>query len=226
MTGYRRYCIYVVPEGALYDRGACWLGWDSAAGRARTLPALPGLTDSAEALTARPRKYGFHGTIKPPFRLADGHDAAGLRAALDRFCAGRPPVTLPGLEVAPLGRFVALRAVGDEGALAALAGETVRALDDFRAARDAAELARRQHAELTERQAALLARWGYPYVMDEFRFHMTLTGPLEAPEADARVLAGHFADVLPSPFVIASLALLGEDAQGRFHLLHRAPLSG
>lgn len=228
MSDYSRFCIYAVPTDALYDRGAEWLGWDSAAGVARTPPDLPGLPAPADALTERPRRYGFHGTIKPPFRLAEGCDADGLRAAMDAFCAGRAPVVLPGLEVARLGSFVALRPEGEIGALAEIAAAAVRALDPFRAPLTESERARRQGADLTERQEELLAAWGYPYVMEEFRFHLTLTGPLDAAGAETtqQVLAGHFADVLPRPFVLRDLALLGEDADGRFHLLHRAALSG
>lgn len=226
MTAYRRYCIYVVPEGPLYDRGADWLGWDSVAGRDRTPPELPGLSAPAATLTRRPRKYGFHGTVKPPFRLAAGADPEVLRAALDRFCAGRAPVALDGLAVAPMGRFVALRPEGPTDALAALAGDTVRALDAFRDPPTEAEIASRTGPGLTERQASMLARWGYPFVMDEFRFHLTLTGPLEAPTDAARILTAHFDDVLSRPMVICSLALLGEAADGRFHVLHRSALSG
>ena len=226
MTGYHRYCVYVVPGGPLYDRAARWLGWDSAAGRTTNPPELPGLPAPAAELTARPRKYGFHGTIKPPFRLAEGRDADGLRAALDAFCATRAPAALAGLQVAQLGRFVALRPEGDTTALDALAADAVRAVDSFRAPPTAEDTARRKAAGLTGRQAALLAQWGYPFVMDEFRFHLTLTGPLDAPEAAARVLAAHFAAVLPRPAIIDSLALLGEAHDGYFHLLHRAPLSG
>ncbi|MBE2276306.1 MAG: DUF1045 domain-containing protein [Rhodobacteraceae bacterium] len=81
---------------------------------------------------------------------------------------------------------------------------------------------------MSARQRALLDRWGYPFVMEEFRFHLTLTDRL--PDAIAGPVAGvlqaHFADVLPRPFVIEDLCLFGEDAEGRFHLLHRYALTG
>ena len=82
MDGFVRYGIYVVPKAALYRAGADWLGWDSETGRAAPQPALDGLPESPAALTASPRRYGFHGTIKPPFRLAAGTDPAALAAAL------------------------------------------------------------------------------------------------------------------------------------------------
>jgi putative phosphonate metabolism protein len=228
MDGFKRYGLYVVPDGALYRAGADWLGWDSVAGSPATQPDLPGLPADPAALTATPRKYGFHGTIKPPFRLAAGHDAATLDAAGRAFCATRAPVTIPRLELRRLGGFIALVPAEPCAALADLAGASVAALDAFRAPPDATELARRRKTRLTERQEALLTRWGYPYVMDEFRFHMTLTGRLPDDQADraSTALAAHFAPLLAPLFVIDSLCLMGEDADGLFHLVHRYALSG
>lgn len=228
MDGFRRYGLYVVPEGGLYRAGADWLGWDSVAGARTVPPDLPGLPDSAEALTATPRKYGFHGTVKPPFHLAHGTSAAALDAAAREFCASRAPVTIPVLTLRRLGRFIAIVPAAPSAALADLAGATVAALDPFRARPSEAELARRRKSSLTERQEALLALWGYPYVMEEFRFHLTLTGALspEAAEAAERVLATHFAPHLAAPVVIDSLCLMGEDDDGLFHLVHRYTLSG
>ncbi|MBF9059866.1 DUF1045 domain-containing protein [Rhodobacterales bacterium HKCCSP123] len=228
MDGFKRFGIYVVPEGAFYRAGADWLGWDSVAGRAVPQPALSGLPVEVAAITATPRKYGFHGTVKPPFRLAEGTEATGLDAAARAFCATRAPVTIPGLEVRRLGGFIAIVPGEPSAALADLAAATVGALDAFRAPPSGTELARRRKAGLSDRQEALLARWGYPYVMEEFRFHLTLTGrlPRTGSGATRDILAAHLAAVLPAPFVIDSLCLMGEDAEGMFHLVHRYTLSG
>lgn len=226
MENFKRYGIYVVPEGALYAAGAAWLGWDAEAGRACAHPQVPGLPDSAEALTTTPRKYGFHGTIKPPFALADGTDAGALMSATEAFCAGHTPVAIPALEVRRLGGFVALVPMQPSDALADLARAAVSALDSFRAPPLEAELARRRKSGLSGPQEALLHRWGYPYVMEEFRFHLTLTGRTDHANAAQAALAAHFAPVLPAPFMINSLALMGEDAAGVFHLIHRYALTG
>ena len=228
MDGYTRFGLYVVPQGALYRAGADWLGWDSATGAAVAQPDLQNLPDSPAALTATPRKYGFHGTIKPPFRLAAGTDAARLDAAARTFCAARAPVTIPALDLRRLGGFVAVVPAEPSADLAQLAAATVEALDPFRAPPTEAELARRRKSRLTDRQEALLARWGYPYVMEEFRFHMTLTGnlPHDQAEAACAALRTHFAPHLAAPFRIDSLCLMGEDAEGLFHVVHRYTLSG
>ncbi len=228
MDRFTRYGIYMVPEGALYRAGSDWLGWDSAAGQAVPHPDLPNLPLNAEALTATPRKYGIHGTIKPPFRLAEGCNVEGLKQALAAFTANAPAITLPKLALRPLGRFLALVPETPSDALADLAAKTVRNLDPFRAPATEAELAKRRKKRLSPRQDALLMEWGYPYVMEEFRFHITLTGPLEPGilEPAQTALTAHFAPFLGQPCQINSLGLMGEDAEGRFHLIHRYTLTG
>lgn len=175
-----------------------------------------------------PRKYGFHATVKPPFRLAERCTQADLVAAFTTHCAHSAPVTLDGLELAQLGRFLALVPTGDTQALNALAADTVRDLDAFRAALSDADLARRRASGLTPEQDALLLQWGYPYVMDQFRCHYTLSGKL--PKAQAGQLRAALDPVVtplvPQPFTLDTLSLCGEDAEGRFHLVHRATLSG
>ena len=230
---YSRYAVYfTLPQGALSAFGAAWLGWDAVQGKALAAPDVSGLPKPAHEITATPRKYGLHGTIKPPFRLvegmAEGTDAAGLKAALEDFCAGQAPVVLEGLHLSRLGHFLALTPEGDQSALAALAGAAVKALDAFRAPPAEAELARRRKSGLTERQEAYLLQWGYPYVMEEFRFHITLSGRLSPQEAQAveTALAPHLAPLLPRPFTVDALTLCGESEDGRFHELHRIALSG
>ena len=226
MTAYHRYGIYVVPEGALYRTGAAWLGWDSATGQPLAQPVFEGLPRPVADITAKPRKYGLHGTVKPPFRLADGRSEADLHDATASLCAGLAPVQVPALSVRRLGGFVAVVPTEPCPQLAAMAGAVVEGLDTFRARPTDADLARCRKSGLSPRQEALLTRWGYPYVKEEFRFHITLTGNLGR-EADAMAerLQAHFTPVLPQPFRVASLCLMGEDDTGHFHLLHRCPCS-
>jgi len=228
MDGFRRHALYVVPEGPLYAAGAAWLGWDSAAGAELVRPAVPGLSQAAGGLTEAPRKYGFHGTIKPPFFLPEGAHPADLNRAARAFCAARAPVVLPSMAVRRLGRFIAIVPDRPSAELDALAAAAVAALDRFRAPPSEAERARRRAANPTERQEAMLRQWGYPYVMDEFRFHLTLTGPVAPGARDTALvaLAAHFAPYLTGPVTIGSLCLMGEDVAGRFHVIARHALSG
>jgi putative phosphonate metabolism protein len=227
MERYSRYAIYVMPEGRLYDSASAWLGWDARRSTVCEQPAIGALRAPVEDLTVQPRRYGFHGTIKPPFRLAEGTSLAGLQDACAELTAGIDTVRVGRLVVQPLGGFVAMVPQQPCGPLDALAATVVEALDSFRAPPSSDELARRRRSGLSDAQDRLLQRWGYPYVMEEFRFHMTLSCKLEEPDAEALAgrLGDHFAPVLADPFFIDSLALVGEAEGGRFHLIADYPLA-
>jgi len=220
MDEMKRFAIYYAPRpGGLADRAADWLAGD---------PALAGLPRPARALTGDPRRYGFHGTIRAPFRPAEGLGAAAIGDAVAALAARLAPVTCRGLRLEALHGFLALTPEGCRADLLALGAAVVEAADPLRARLNAAEVARRRPDTLSPRQRALLDRWGYPFVMEEFRFHLTLTDRLPGHEvAPVRAaLAGYFAPVLPEPFAIEDLCLFGEDAAGNFHLLHRYALTG
>ncbi|WP_050928156.1 DUF1045 domain-containing protein [Aestuariivita boseongensis] len=225
-----RYAIYFIPDQAEPWAAFCtaWLGWDIAAGKAVEHPDIAGLDRPVSAITAVPRRYGLHATLKPPFRLRAGKTAAALTRAVRDLARDIAPVTLSGLDVTPLGRFLALTAQGETRTLNAAAARIVRELDAFRAPPSDQELERRRSAHLSPAQEANLKQWGYPHVLDQFRFHMTLTSKL--PKDDqARTLAtlqSHLAPLLPRPFVIRDIALVGEDDEGFFHLIDRFALSG
>lgn len=217
----KRYAIYYAPPpGAFAQAGAAWLGWDAAAGADAPQPD-PALM----AVTVAPRKYGFHGTLKPPFRLAPGQAASDLSAAVADLAQRLAPVTLPGLQLRHLDRFLALTPEGDEAPLRALAAEVVLALERFRAPLNPAEIAKRRPERLSPRQRALLDLYGYPFVMEEFRFHLTLSDRLAEPQPVAAWAEAHFAPHLPRPFTVDALCLFGEAEDGRFHLLERHPLT-
>ena len=224
---YRRYAVYYTPPpGPLATFGAAWLGWDIASGAG--VPHAPGDYADLPRLTETPRRYGFHATIKPPFALAPGTDAAALTEAVAALAGRLPPTRADGLRLSRIGAFLALVPAGDTAEIDALAAAFVTGLDAFRAPPSATDLARRRAAGLSPAQEAHLIRWGYPYVLDEFRFHMTLSGALSDAEADGMesVLAPLLAGLLPRPFVIAEMTLAGEDAEGRFHELSRHRLAG
>jgi putative phosphonate metabolism protein len=224
---YRRYAVYYTPPpGPLSAFGACWLGWDIAAGA--PVPHAPDDYAALPRLTETPRRYGFHATIKPPFALAEGTDAAALTDAVAALAARLPSARADGLRLSRIGPFLALVPAGDTAEVDALAAAFVTGLDTFRAPQSEVDLARRRAAGLSPAQESHLIRWGYPYVLDEFRFHMTLSGALSDAEAEGmeRVLEPLLAGLLPRPFTIADMTLAGEDADGRFHELSRHRLAG
>lgn len=227
---FTRFAAYFTapPGGAWAGFGADWLGWDVDTGTARAHPDLPGLLRPVAEITQTPRKYGFHATIKPPLRLAEGESYAELEAATEALACEIAPVVLEGLQVSALRHFVALTPVGDVTALNAMAARFVKGLDQFRAPAGEAELARRRKSGLTPAQDAMLVQWGYPYVLDQFHFHMTLSGRLPEAEADAlrAALAPRVAEILPGPVTLDAISLAGEGPDGRFRLIRRIPFTG
>lgn len=228
-----RYAIYYAPEpgSALEAFGNRWLGRDAASGEPVPQEDLPGLSAQKLAeITQAPRRYGFHGTLKPPFRLAAGQTAGALRQAVAAFAATRIGFDMPPLRLAVLGRFLALVPSEPCPALDALAADCVRAFDSFRAPADAAELERRRRDGLSERQDRLLRLWGYPYVLEEFRFHLTLTGPL--PDEGTRETVRAALDPLVAPLCrepvpVRSLCLFAQaDAAAPFRIAARYALGG
>lgn len=221
-----RYAVYYAPRpGAFATRAAEWLGWSAETGQALPQPQLPGIADPA-AITREPRRYGFHGTLRAPFRLVEGQTALHAIEAVASLSQRLAPVDCEGLRLENLHGFLALTPLGCEAALLDLGAAVVEGTDALRAPLTEAERSRRRPGSLSPRQRELLDRWGYPYVMEEFRFHLTLTDRLADPAPVAKALEAHFAPVLPRPFVIEDLCLFGEDQDGRFHLLHRHALTG
>ncbi len=207
------------PDSALARLAAAWLGRDAFTGRAAR-PADP----ARDPLVAEPARYGFHATLRAPFRLKRDGDLDAVAERLGAFCTGRPPPVIGRLTLARLDDFFALVPAGDEPALRALEGDVLDAFEPYRAPLTAEEVARRRPERLSERQRAHLHRWGYPFVRDEFRFHMTLTGRVaEGADAVQRDIAGHFAAVLDRPLALDGLALFVEPAPGapfRVHAFH------
>jgi uncharacterized protein DUF1045 len=227
---YARYALYYLPPGdADWARLATrWLGWDVIRGTAPAPPNLPGLPAALTALTARPRRYGLHATVVPPFALARGTTAGALRTLCADFCARTPPLALPGPVLTRIGSFLALRPAGDTPSPGPLAEAALRALNPARAAPGISETARRDHPRLSPRQRDTLQRWGYPHLLADYRFHITLTGSLPHPlrEATETLLRHHLSPLLPAQLPIRDLALTGEDEAGRFHLIERFDLKG
>ena len=227
----KRYAVYYTPpKGTLAEFGATWLGWDIATGTKRPHPVLADLPPpiSLSQITRAPRKYGFHGTIKPPFHLAMGNSQSSLADALRALCKELAPVHTDGLNLTKLGRYFALTVTNSPQSLQTLASRVVIELDGFRAPLSAEDLAYRRKANLSAHHDALLVAWGYPYVLDAFRFHITLTGALPHDHADAVFkLLEPIIDGLPTAsFCLDALTLVGEDDTGNFCEIDQFRLTG
>ncbi|OPY99778.1 phosphonate metabolism protein [Bradyrhizobium sacchari] len=225
MTGFPRYAIYFAAgaDSALSRFGAALLGYDAHTGDELPFPreALQVAPDWRD-VSADPRKYGFHATLKAPMALAPGKTEGELMAACAAFAGMARPVPVIRPVVDAISGFIAVIPAEPVEALQELAADIVRDFDAFRAPLTAEDRARRKPEKLSERQRDYLDRWGYPYVMEEFRFHMTLTGRLDA-ERRGPILAmlrERFAALQLEALTIDRLALFKQDdAKGRFRII-------
>lgn len=214
----QRFGIYYAPAvtDALWDRAAVWLGRDPASDAAFD-GAVAGIERSRLLnLTQSAGRYGFHATIKPPMALADGATQDGLVAAVTEMARELKPVSLGPLVIADLDGFLALVPQADNEALQDLAAHVVETLDPLRAPMSLRDREARIAKGLSDRQIELLDAYGYPYVFDQFRFHMTLTDRL-APEDRADLLSAAqtwFAPALAEPVVLDRLVIYVEPEAG------------
>jgi putative phosphonate metabolism protein len=222
-----RVAVYYAPQpdDALFAEAAAWLGRDPESGAQVPHPDIPNIAD----VTAEPRLYGFHATLKPPMRLAEGCQWLDVVAAATELADRTAPFDLPRLAVSDVFGFLALRETVPCPPLQALADACVEHLDPFRAPTSDGELARRRRANLTPRQDAMLVRWGYPYVFDTWFFHMTLTRRLNAKEKEFYQPAadGHLARALAMSRRIADICLFVQPSLGEsFVIEQRLKLRG
>lgn len=220
-----RYAIYFTPgpDDALTRIAANWLGRDAFTGATHEAPATGELSATEIAFhTAAARRYGFHATLKAPFRLAEGESEASLGQALAAYAATLEPVVLPRLVVGQIDGFFALVPGEASPALNRFAGDIVAAFDRFRAPMSEAEIERRNPDAMSQTEFRNLCQWGYPYVFDTFRFHMTLTGRVGGNDS-ARLrttIDETFGKELDRPFAVDGLALFVESEPGAPFMVH------
>jgi len=214
-----RYAIYFTPapNDPLTRIAANWLGRDPFTGAATPAPALGRLAPAEIAFhTAAARRYGFHATLKAPFLLAGSETEASLSKAMETFAAGIAPVTIPRLVVTQIDGFFALVPEEKLPDLHRLADDVVVAFDRFRAPLSEIEIERRNPDALSPAEFRNLYQWGYPYVFEAFRFHMTLTGRVGAQEAPRirSAIEEFFGIMLEEPVVVDGLAVFVEPEAG------------
>lgn len=225
-----RYALYLAPppDSALWRFGCRVLGRDAATGEDLPGYAPKGYTPPAwREIAAEPRRYGFHATLKAPLRLAEGLSAEAFEAALAALASQTRAFDLGALHVSVLKTgdsdigFVALTPARS-AELSALEAHALRELDRFRAPPTEAEIARRRPERLSPRQREYLAAYGYPYVLEEFRLHFTLSGAVRKPERLAEKLAADFAREVSDPsFSVDALVLFEQREGGDFFVRRR-----
>ncbi|MDD7911777.1 DUF1045 domain-containing protein [Pseudovibrio exalbescens] len=215
-----RYAVYysAARTEPLAELGNTWLGRDPFTNTPLTQPKIDGIS-AAELwqYTETPRRYGFHGTFKPPFELAEGVTEDMVCEQVRSFAARTRPFQLDGIAPNRLGAFLALTPTAPSEGLNDLASRAIRELDTLRAPLSDADIARRRQSGLTPEQDAYMLQWGYPYIFEFFRFHLTLTGKINDKTVMPALQAAaehHFAPVLNKPVTINQIALYVEEERG------------
>ncbi|PSH62154.1 DUF1045 domain-containing protein [Phyllobacterium sophorae] len=226
-----RYAIYYTParEHPLTVAASSWLGRNAFSAD----PVGDARPEAEVRLTAEPRRYGFHATLKAPFRMREGALVEDLEQALGRFAASRSPCPIGPLRIDLLGGFFALVPASPIPTLRGFATHIVEEFDQFRAPMNAPELQRRLQSPLDETETAHLVQWGYPYVLNRFRFHMTLTDrvPEDRRAATRARLEEMFEPHLSEDYRIDTLSLFVQEhrdadfvVRSQFALKTRTPL--
>jgi hypothetical protein len=222
-----RVAIYAAPrpDDPLWAFGSATIGYDAASASAFLKP--PPLRLSPEcwaALTADPRRYGFHATLKAPFSLSTGAELEPLSEAVRDFCDGIHALSPFALEVRMIGDFLALVPASAADRLASFAASVVISFDQWRAPLSSAERERRLAAGLTKRQIGNLDRWGYPYMLEDFRFHMSLTGKVRDEslrcELKAALAERFHRETGSAPFTLDALVVFIQRGPGGSFVIH------
>lgn len=212
--------VYYAPAETdpLWQAGCAWLGRDAETGLAIAQPNLPALTEN----TQDPRRYGFHATLKAPFVPHQGFKKF-IDSATD-FAARQKSFDLPALAVTNLRGFLALCPIAASPHLHHLADSCVKTLDEHRTSESASQQAKRSVGK-TQQQISYIAQWGYPFVFEEFHFHMTLTekindNPYFKPACE------YFSAALAQPRQVDHLSIFVEETKGApFQLFCRLKFS-
>ena len=228
-----RYAIYFAPrlDSVWWNAGSEWLGRCSFREEAINQCYPPSIApEKFLQLTASPRRYGWHATMKAPFVLRGDADFNQLKNKLSLICEQFKAFELPKLHVTRLDDFLALTPVGDTTEISRVERACVTELHELAAPLPPDELLRRRTAGLSLAKDSMLLRWGYPHVLDYFRFHMSLTGPLrDCSELQIQSLinfASEKFDALPN-CQFESLAIFAEPERGAdFVLIEHCMFSG
>lgn len=212
-NNYERYAVYYVPhhESDLAVFGKSWFGYDLSEGETdRNLHGLD--LELVRRVTAKPARYGMHATLKAPFYLAEGYSLEQLLDKADRFSKKRKKFTLGKLKIGWHGNTMVLIENQKNHQINQFASQCVLKFEDFRAPLTMKERTRRLEQNLNLHQRLMLEELGYPYVLSEFQFHVTLTDNMTEAEKEKIVPALEMTldGILEKPCEIDGIAIVGD----------------
>ena len=218
-SNFARYAILYTPQPgtALSAFGRSWFG------RANDGVTLQAFSDAglsgasfARLAPARGRYTGLHALVMAPFTPRDGIGADALKTRLINFAGRRKPLATGPLTLARAGRFLVLRPVEAMPALDWLAAQCVASFEDFAAPPSDAECCEHANPKLSDSERLLLQSNRDPNALSEYRFSITLTGPLDTAHLErvAQALWPVLEEICATGVTVDGLSLFG-DSGGR-----------
>lgn len=225
-------------------------GRDGLTGEVVPLCVPEGFTEEEwREVVKTPAHYGLHATLKAPFVLARAGVRPSLMRAVASIASSFTPFALPKMQLAWIAdHSVEQKVAVQDGAesqdehemergffalvpehagslLPFLERACVIDLDSFRAPLSSEDMVRR-HVN-SERERNYLVMWGYHRVLEDFRFHITLTGSIAdmaLRERVREVLEKALVHVIDRPLCVDSIVLFRQErrtlpftAVQRFH---------
>lgn len=146
-----------------------------------TNPQIPVNFDNTavwRACVETPARYGFHATLQAPFELHPAYTYQTLLDELEVFCSQQQPLLLTELAPRRTRRFDALAFDTQPLEVKEFASTCVQRFNKYCAPLHPQDIVRRQKKALSPTQLSNLEQYGYPYIFDDFNFHMTLSGTM------------------------------------------------
>jgi hypothetical protein len=225
-----RHAAYFAPalNSQAWDLGSQWLGRCASNSTHLEQPRFENISSELfDQLTYTPRLYGWHATLKAPFELNTNTRLEELRTAFKQLAHNTEGTFHLPLKLIELGDFLALVPSQPSTELQKFAAMCVQELHSFALPLSESELQRRTGAGLTARQKELLNEWGYPFVMDQFQFHLTLSGSLKHVDHQVKenlktAAQSWFAPLLENGLLIDSVSWFTQDKKnGDFRWVER-----
>ena len=237
MKKYSRYAIYYAPpkESSLEEFGRYWFGWD---------PLNAKLINNKQRINYLNRfgiknlknidknvliakKYGFHGTLIPPFKLNKNYSTNTLFKKTEDIAKKFKKFKFYKFKLKRINNFYAFVQNKKNSNINKISNRLVKELFKFRSPLTKKEIDKRNPSKLSKLQLNILHKWGYPYLMSEFKFHMTL-----ASEVTGNKLYSELKKIEKKKEIILNeindfdkIYIFGENQKGMFENLENFSLS-
>ena len=237
MKKYSRYAIYYAPpkESSLEEFGRYWFGWDPLNAklinnkhRINYLNRF-GIKNliNIDKNVLIPKKYGFHGTLIPPFKLNKNYSTNTLFKKTEDIAKKFKKFKFYKFKLKKINNFYAFVQNKKNNNINKLSNRLVRELFKFRSPLTKKEIDRRNPSKLSKLQLNILYKWGYPYIMSEFNFHMTLASEVTGNKLyfELKKIEKNKEIILNEINNFDKIYIFGENQKGMFENLENFSLS-